>query len=156
MEQRNGEVNMELALQILREPRDGLILVADDEPLHRKVLSDILRLEGCFVVTAENGFRAIELARSVKPDLILMDIQMPVIDGISAIKVLKADRDTVSIPAIAVTALATLGDRERILEAGFDGYLSKPICITDLCFEVHRHLGRKPERTETALEGRFA
>lgn len=120
-----------------------LILIADDDAKHQKLLTDVLQAEGHATLTAENGERAIELARSAKPGLILMDIQMPVIDGLSAIKVLKSDPDTQLIPVIAITALAMRDDRKRMLAASFDGYLSKPISIKELRAEVNRHLGAK-------------
>ena len=125
-----------------------LILIADDDAMHRDLLTDVLQAEGYATLMAENGQRAIELARSAMPCLILMDVQMPVLDGLSAIKVLKAAPDTRSIPAIAITALAMQDDRARMLEAGFDGYLSKPISIKDLRSEVSRRLGGKPERKD--------
>ena len=130
-----------------------LILVADDDAKSRKFLTDVLQADGYATLTAENGERAIELARSAKPGLILMDIQMPVLDGLSAVKVLKADRDMRLIPVIAITALAMRDDRTRMLAAGFDGYLSKPISIKKLRAEVNRHLGGKPEQTEGTTEG---
>lgn len=130
-----------------------LILIADDDAKHRKLLSDVLQAHGYATLTAENGERAIEMARSAKPGLILMDIQMPVLDGLSAVKVLKADRDTQLIPMIAITALAMRDDRERMLAAGFDEYMSKPISIKKLCAEVKRLLGGKPEQPEETTEG---
>src|ERR1035437_4028154 len=125
-----------------------LILIADDDAKHRKLLTDVLQAEGYATLTAENGELAIKTARTAKPSLILMDIQMPLLDGLSAIKVLKADRDTRLIPVIAVTALAMREDYKRMLAAGFDGYLSKPFSLKELRDEVNRHLGGKPERTE--------
>jgi CheY-like chemotaxis protein len=117
-----------------------LILIADDDAKHRKLLSDVLQASGYDTLTATNGARAVEMARSHKPDLILMDAQMPVMDGCAAVNVLKADHVTRSIPAIAITALAMDGDRERMFEAGFDGYLGKPISIKDLRSVVASHL----------------
>ena len=124
-----------------------LILIADDDAKCRTFLADVLQADGHATLTAENGARAIEMARSAKPSLIIMDIQMPVIDGLSAIKVLKSNPDTRLIPVIAITALVMRGDRERILAACFDGYLSKPVNIKELRTVVHRHLCGK-SRTE--------
>ena len=118
-----------------------LILIADDDAKHRKLLTDVLQAEGHATLTIENGERIIEMARSAKLSLILMDIQMPLIDGLSAIKLLKSDPDMWLIPVIAVTALAMREDYKRMLAAGFDGYLSKPISIKELRTEVNRHLG---------------
>jgi len=123
-----------------------LILIADDDAKHRKLLTDVLQAEGYATLTAENGESAIEMARSAKPGLILMDIQMPLIDGVTAVKVLKADPDTQMIPVIAITALAMSDDWKRISAAGFDGYLTKPINIQELRAEVNRRLGEKPEQ----------
>ena len=126
-----------------------LILIADDDAKHLTLLTDVLQAEGHTVVAAENGERAIELARSERPNLMILDVQMPLLDGFSAIKALKAVHETRSIPAIAITALAMDGDRERLLAAGFDGYLSKPISIRELRVEVNRQLGGRLEQTET-------
>ena len=117
-----------------------LILVADDDAMYLKLLTDVLQAEGYTVIAAENGERAIALARSARPGLIIMDVQMPLLDGFSAISALKAASETRSIPAIAITALAMDGDRDRLLAAGFDGYLSKPISMKELRDEVHRQL----------------
>ena len=122
-----------------------LILIADDDAKHLTLISDVLQAAGYDTLTATNGARAIEMARSDKPDLILMDVQMPVIDGVSAVKALKADHITRSIPVIAITALAMDGDRTRMLEAGFDGYLGKPISIKEFRSVVASHLDRGTE-----------
>lgn len=122
-----------------------LILIADDDSKHRTLISDVLQAAGHDTLTATSGERAVELARSDKPSLILMDVQMPVMNGLSAVKVLKADPVTRSIPVIAITALAMDGDRERMMEAGFDGYLGKPIGIKELRSVVAAHLDHQPE-----------
>lgn len=130
-----------------------LILIVDDDAKCLKFLADVLQADGHATLTAESGERAIELARSAKPGLILMDIQMPVIDGLSAVKVLKADHDTRLIPVVAITALAMHDDRDRMLAAGFDGYLSKPASVKEICSEVNRHLGKKTEQAEKTKQG---
>lgn len=124
-----------------------LILIVDDDAKNRKLLTDVLQAGGHATLTAANGAHAIELARSAKPNLILMDVQMPLIDGLAAVKALKADRATRRIPVIAITALAMHGDRERMLAAGFDGYLKKPISIKELRAEVNRRLAEQTEKT---------
>jgi CheY-like chemotaxis protein len=129
-----------------------LILIADDDGKHLKLLTDVLQAEGHAVITAENGQRAIELARSTRPSLIVMDVQMPMLDGFSAIRALKAVPETRFIPAIVITALAMNGDRERLLADGFDGYLSKPISIKKLRVEVNRLLGGSLEPTDSKDE----
>ena len=130
-----------------------LILIAEDDARHRKLLSDVLQAERFTILTVENGARAIELARSARPNLILMDVQMPILDGLSAVKVLKSDPETRSIPIIAITALAMHDDRARMLAAGFDGYMSKPMDIKELRTEVKRHLDGKPEQLEGTGNG---
>ena len=109
-----------------------LILIADDNAQYRKLLSDALQAAGYDTLTVENGERAVELARSARPSLILKDVQMPLMDGLTAVRALKADHKTQFIRAIAITALAMDGDCERVLLAGFDGYLGKPISIKEL------------------------
>ena len=125
-----------------------LILIADDDAKHRKLLSDALTAVGYNTVTAENGKEAVELARANRPDLVLLDMQMPVMDGLKALSMLKEDRDMQHIPAIAVTAQAMRDDQERALRAGFDGYLSKPISIAGLRSAVASHLARRTEGDE--------
>ena len=122
-----------------------LILIADDDAKHRKLISAVLQAAGYDTLTATDGKSAIELARSDKPGLILMDAQMPVMDGLSAVKVLKEDHVTRAIPVIAITALAMDGDRERMLKAGFDGYLGKPLSIKELRSVVATHLDHGTE-----------
>ena len=119
-----------------------LVLIADDDAKHCKLLNDVLQAAGYDTLTATDGERAIELARSNKPALILMDVQLPVMDGLSSVKALKADHITRSIPVIAITALAMDGDRDCMLEAGFDGYLGKPISMKELRAVVASHLAR--------------
>ena len=109
-----------------------LILVVEDKETNRKLVRDVLEFKGYEVaeaVTAEDG---LEMARSRKPDLILMDIHLPGMDGISALKALRADPQTSAIPVIALTASAMPSDREQILSAGFNGYETKPISVKRL------------------------
>ncbi len=117
-----------------------LILIVDDDAKYRKLIRDVLEAAGYATVSAENGARAIELTRLNTFRLIIMDVQMTVMDGVAAVKTLKADPATHAIPVIAVTALAMNGDRERILAAGFDDYLGKPISVKELRVVVARHL----------------
>ena len=92
-------------------------------------------------IEAATGSQALDLARERRPDLVLMDIRLPDIDGVEALSRLRADDRTASIPVLAVTAQAMQGDRERCLAAGFDGYLSKPIDVGELLEAVRRHCG---------------
>lgn len=103
------------------------ILVVEDNEKNRRLLKDVLEYHGYDVIEAENGEMAIEKAKERKPDLIIMDIQMPVMDGMAAAKAIRGDAETKRIPIIALTSFAMKGDRERFMEAGFDDYIAKPI-----------------------------
>jgi CheY-like chemotaxis protein len=113
-----------------------VILIVEDEPNNLKLLRDLLQTSGYTTIEATDGEQGVVLAKSKKPDLILMDIMMPVVDGLEATRILKADTTTKNIPVLALTAYAMKGDKERILEAGCDGYISKPINIKELLKEV--------------------
>ena len=109
------------------EGPERVVLVAEDDEKNMKLIASLLTAFHCKVVEAADGGACVELARKVKPDLILMDIRMPVMDGIEATKALREDPETRNIPIIALTAFAMKGDAERILAAGCDDYLTKPI-----------------------------
>ncbi len=108
------------------------ILLAEDNPWNVKTIAGFLEAKGFNVLVAEDGYRALDMARSEKPGLILMDIHMPGIDGLEATRRLKADPDTKGIPIIALTAMAMKEDEESCLKAGADGYLSKPVHLDRL------------------------
>ncbi len=116
------------------------VLVVEDNGNNLLLTKDILRHHGYEVIEAGNGHEAIRLARERNPDLILMDIQMPVMDGIAAGRILKGDPATRQIKIIAVTSFAMKGDREKILEAGFDDYIAKPLNTRELPLIVGKHL----------------
>ena len=110
-----------------------VILIVEDEEKNMKLLRDLLQVKGYDTLEASNGEDGVRQATSKQPDLILMDIQMPVKDGIQASREIKASAETNRIPVIALTAYAMKGDRERISKEGdFDGYMSKPIDIRGL------------------------
>ena len=117
-----------------------LILIVEDEPKNLTLLRDLLQVSGYSTIEATDGKQGVELARARKPDLILMDVQMPVMDGLEATRVLKADTTTSNLPILALTSYAMKGDEERILEAGCDGYLAKPFDIQELLKEVAEYL----------------
>lgn len=106
-----------------------LILIVEDQPLNRKLVRDVLQAKGYRTVEAETGEDGVRTAIEQRPDLILMDIQLPGINGIEALKRLRANPDTRAIPVIAVTASAMQQNRTEIIAAGFDGYQAKPINI---------------------------
>jgi len=108
------------------------ILIVEDNPANMKLAVDILESRGYEVLQAEDADRGIDIARDELPDLILMDIQLPGTDGLTATRMLRQLEPTRDIPIVAVTAHAMQGDEQRILEAGCDAYLSKPIRIQAL------------------------
>ena len=116
------------------------ILVAEDDSKNMTLLRDVLQASGYRTIEASDGKQCVELAKASKPDLILMDIQMPEIDGLESTRILKADATTSNIPVIALTAYAMKGDKERILQAGCDVYLAKPVDIKELLKEVAKYL----------------
>ncbi|MBI5418676.1 MAG: response regulator [Deltaproteobacteria bacterium] len=103
------------------------ILVVEDVENNRILIRDLLAYYGYTVVEAKNGSECVELAKEERPDLILMDLQMPVMDGFTAVKILKNDPGTRDIKIFGITSSAMKGDREKVMDAGFDGYISKPI-----------------------------
>ncbi|MGH3078605.1 MAG: response regulator [Gaiellaceae bacterium] len=115
------------------------ILVVEDNEKNMRLFRDVLQAAGYLTLEATTGGRAVELAIEHGPDLALMDIQLPDIDGVETLGRLRADERTASIPVLALTAQAMEGDRERFLAAGFDGYLSKPVDIADLVATVKQH-----------------
>jgi CheY-like chemotaxis protein len=118
------------------------VLVVEDNEKNMKLVRDVLRATGYTTLGASTGEDAVELAQSHEPALVLMDVQLPGIDGLEALRRLRQDALTASIPILAVTAQAMSGDRERFLAAGFDGYLSKPIDVAELIQVVQEHCGR--------------
>jgi two-component system, cell cycle response regulator DivK len=119
------------------------VLVVEDNEKNMKLFRDVLQATGYHTLEATTGGRAVELATERVPDLVLMDIQLPDIDGVEALSRLRADERTSSIPVLALTAQAMHGDRERFLGAGFDGYLSKPVDVVELVGAVRRHCERR-------------
>lgn len=117
-----------------------LILIVEDNEKNRKLVRDVLQVKGYETIESETAEEALQLARDRSPALILMDIQLPGMDGITALKHLKADPKTKGIPVVAVTASAMTHKRETMLAEGFDGYQTKPISIKDFLEEVRRVL----------------
>jgi CheY-like chemotaxis protein len=119
-----------------------LILVVEDNDKNRKLVRDVLTYKGYDVIEAETGEDGVRLAKARLPRLILMDIQLPGIDGIEALRQLRADDTTRRIPIIAVTASALDRDRQKIMAAGFDGYQAKPLNIKGFMAAVEAVFGR--------------
>ena len=120
------------------------ILVIEDQEDNRAILRDLLTSAGFSVLEAFNGAEGVTKARSELPDLILMDIQMPVMDGYEATRRIKADAATASIPIIAVTSYALSGDEVRAREAGCNGYVAKPFSPRQLLGQVRGFLDKGP------------
>ena len=118
------------------------VLVVEDNEKNMKLFRDVLQARGYVTLEAHTGERAVELAVSHLPGLVLMDVQLPGIDGGEALARLRNDARTSPIPVVALTAQAMHGDRERFLEAGFDGYLSKPVDVIELLRVVGEHCDR--------------
>jgi CheY-like chemotaxis protein len=117
-----------------------LILIIEDNEKNRKLCRDVLQVKGYRTIESETAEVGIDLACSQAPALILMDIQLPGMDGIEALKQLRADPQTRSIPIIAITASAMTNNRTAMLAEGFDGYQTKPITLKDFLGEVERVL----------------
>jgi two-component system cell cycle response regulator DivK len=118
----------------------NVVLIVDDDPKSMKLTYDLLNVFGYTTLTAANGLQAVEMAKSHKPDLILMDVQMPVMDGLTATRLIKADPKIQSIPIIVVTAYAMRDDQQKVIKAGCDGYITKPIDIQYLLQTIEKYL----------------
>ncbi len=113
------------------------ILLAEDQDVGRRLMRELLELEGHIVWLAPDGVEAVEMARDLRPDLILMDIHMPRLDGIQATRQLRDDPATSPIPVIALTAGASLSEIRRALDAGCIGHLSKPIIVSQIAGQMN-------------------
>jgi two-component system, cell cycle response regulator DivK len=116
------------------------ILIVEDEPKNMKLLRDLLQRFGYEILEASDGEQGVKLAGEKIPNLILMDIMMPKMDGLEATRIIKLDIKTKHIPIIALTSFAMKGDRERTIEAGCDGYIAKPIDILEVLKTIEHYL----------------
>jgi two-component system, cell cycle response regulator DivK len=121
-------------------PRKTVMIVEDNE-LNMRLFRDLLTAFGYRTVETRDGLQALDLARAEKPDLILMDIQLPEVSGLDITRWMKADDELCSIPIIAVTAFAMRGDEERFIEGGCQDYLSKPISVSSFVGAVRKFIG---------------
>jgi two-component system, cell cycle response regulator DivK len=124
----------------------SLILIVEDNPRNMKLVRDVLQVKGHATLEATNAEDGIVLATERKPDLILMDIQLPGMNGIDALRVLRGQPATDKIPVIAVTASVMQQDRKLITQAGFDAYVGKPITLAEFLKAVNDLLGPAPNR----------
>ena len=120
------------------------VLVVEDNEKSMKLFRDVLQVTGYSTLEARTGEEAIALAVEHAPALVLMDVQLPGMDGVAALTRLRADERTASIPVLALTAQAMYGAREGFLKAGFDGYLSKPVDLVEFLRTVEEHCGPPP------------
>lgn len=118
------------------------VLIVEDNELNMKLFHDLLEAHGIATVETKDGREVLDLARTHNPDLIIMDIQLPEISGLEVTKWLKSDEDLKHIPIVAVTAFAMKGDEEKILSGGCEGYLSKPISVSEFLSVVDQYLNR--------------
>ena len=120
----------------------SLVLIVEDNPRNMKLVRDVLQVKGHETLEATTAEDGIVLAVERRPDLVLMDIQLPGMNGIDALRVLRGDPATAKIPVIAVTASVMQQDRKLILEAGFDSYLGKPLNLAEFLAAVNAALGK--------------
>lgn len=120
---------------------EKLVLIVEDNELNMKLFHDLLEAHGIDTIKTRDGTKVLEIAREEKPDLILMDIQLPEVSGLEVTKWLKDDDDLKDIPVIAVTAFAMKGDEQKIREGGCEDYISKPISVSRFIDVIQRHLG---------------
>jgi two-component system cell cycle response regulator DivK len=121
----------------------ALILIVEDNDKNRKLVRDVLTFKGYAVIETETGEEAIRLAQARRPSLVLMDIRLPGIDGIEALRRLRAEPTTRGIPVMAMTASVMSEDRQKIMDAGFDASQGKPIKVQDFVAAVEEVLGRR-------------
>ena len=121
------------------------VLIVEDNELNMKLFNDLVETRGCAIIQTRSGVEAVDLARKHRPDLILMDIQLPEVSGLQVTQWLKDDEALKSIPIIAVTAFAMKGDEEKIRQGGCEAYLSKPISVGKFLETIDKFLGPKPQ-----------
>jgi two-component system cell cycle response regulator DivK len=140
-----GEMGLSETVPIrARERRRGAgktVLIVEDNELNMKLFHDLLEAHGYQILQTRDGMEALQIARDHKPDLILMDIQLPEVSGLQVTKWIKQDTGLKHIPVVAVTAFAMKGDEERIREGGCEAYLSKPISVAKFLATVRTYLG---------------
>ena len=141
MEYSGGIADYEASDSIAAEPMTKTVLIVEDNELNMKLFHDLLDAHGYQTLQTRDGMEALGIAREHRPDLILMDIQLPEISGLEVTKWLKDDDTLRSIPVIAVTAFAMKGDEERIREGGCEAYISKPISVSMFLDTVRRFIG---------------
>jgi CheY-like chemotaxis protein len=125
------------------------VLIAEDNAVNRELLRELLEIRGYAVVEACNGAEALQMIEQAPPDILLLDLGMPVMDGTAVVRRIRENPRLAKLPVLAVTAYAMQGDKEKIVSSGFDGYLSKPINSSLLMQELERLLPN-PSATKSA------
>jgi len=126
------------------------VLVAEDNAVNRELLRELLEARGYTVAEACDGEEALRMIEQTQPDILLLDIGMPGLDGFAVVRALREDARSASLPVLAVTAYAMQGDREKILSSGFDGYLSKPVNARTLAEELDRLTSQRDKKARAA------
>ena len=135
-----------MALQLDKQVHNGAqtapkrVLIVEDNELNMKLFNDLLEAHGYYTLQTKDGVEALRMARAHRPDLILMDIQLPEVSGLEVTKWLKEDDELRSIPIIAVTAFAMKGDEQKIRDGGCEAYIAKPISVASFMSTVERFL----------------
>jgi two-component system, cell cycle response regulator DivK len=124
----------------LGRPTNKKILIVEDNELNMKLFNDLLEAQGYYTLQSKNGLEALALARRHRPDLILMDIQLPEVSGLEVTKWIKDDDDLRRIPVVAITAFAMKGDEQKIRDGGCEAYIAKPISVSSFLHTVARFL----------------
>jgi CheY-like chemotaxis protein len=130
------------------------VLIAEDNAINRELLRELLEARGYCVVEACNGQEALHMVEQIHPDILLLDIAMPVLDGFGVVRKIRENPRLATLPVLAVTAYAMQGDQEKVLNSGFDGYLSKPISAVALAEEMDRLLSKKDGLSPTTDQSR--
>ena len=130
------------------------ILIAEDNAANRELFRELLEARGYTVVEACDGPEALRMIEQAQPDMLLLDIGMPVLDGFAVVRAIRENPLVAALPVLAVTAYAMQGDRERILSSGFDGYLPKPINAKSLADELERLLSKRDTRNSVPKQSR--
>ena len=128
-------------------------LIVEDNPVNRELLRELLEMRGYEVEEACDGVEALEMIERTRPNVLLLDLNIPRLDGFGVVRKVRENRTLEDLPVVAVTAYAMRGDREKALDAGFDGYLSKPINAVLLAEELERLLGSGFSRRKVAAQG---
>jgi len=135
-----------MALQFDKQDHNGAqtapkrVLIVEDNELNMKLFNDLLEAHGYYTLQTKDGVEALRMARAHRPDLILMDIQLPEVSGLEVTKWLKEDPELQSIPVVAVTAFAMKGDEQKIRDGGCEAYIAKPISVASFMSTVERFL----------------